>query len=475
MVFSSSLFILYFLPAFLIWYHITPKEERNYVVLIASILFYSWGAPMFVFAVLGSTFANFHLVRYMDKSAKTKNKKLLLYASIGLNLSLLLYFKYANFFVDNFNTFISNFGYENVRWTAIALPIGISFFTFQSLTYTIDVFRGVSKPLKKASDYILYILLFPQMIAGPIVRFNTIANQILDRSEYDTINYKLSGAIRFSIGLGKKVLIANVMGQYADEIFAMGTGELDTGLAWLGVVCYSFQIYFDFSGYSDMAIGIGKILGFTFPENFNCPYISRNITEFWRRWHITLGTWMRDYLYIPLGGNKVSSKRRLYFNLWIVFIISGLWHGSAWTFVIWGVYHGLFLILDRLFLIKFFDKIGKWPSILINYIIVLFSWVVFRSEDFDSALQYSQKMLSFDFNAHLLFYNREVWGVLFIAFFFSFFPAFSFGQKLVNNVFNKDYNLRQYIVLSFASIILLILSISSITTSGFNPFIYFRF
>jgi len=313
------------------------------------------------------------------------------------------------------------------------------------------------------------------MIAGPIVRFNTIANQILDRSEYDTINYKLSGAIRFSIGLGKKVLIANVMGQYADEIFAMGTGELDTGLAWLGVVCYSFQIYFDFSGYSDMAIGIGKILGFTFPENFNCPYISRNITEFWRRWHITLGTWMRDYLYIPLGGNKVSSKRRLYFNLWIVFIISGLWHGSAWTFVIWGVYHGLFLILDRLFLIKFFDKIGKWPSILINYIIVLFSWVVFRSEDFDSALQYSQKMLSFDFNAHLLFYNREVWGVLFIAFFFSFFPAFSFGQKLVNNVFNKDYNLRQYIVLSFASIILLILSISSITTSGFNPFIYFRF
>ncbi|MEA3443738.1 MAG: MBOAT family O-acyltransferase, partial [Bacteroidota bacterium] len=329
MIFSSSLFLLYFLPVFLLLYYIVPRSFKNYVVLLASVLFYSWGAPKFIFIALGAIIVNFYLVRFMNNANKVARRKTFLSLSLFLNVGLLLYFKYANFFVDNVNLLLSNMGAVTLSWTKIALPIGISFFIFQSITYTVDVYRKVSPPLKKPGDYVLYILLFPQLIAGPIVRFNTIATQITNRVKYETVDNVLSGFIRFSIGLGKKVLLANVMGKYADQIFSMELSSLDAGLAWIGVVCYGFQIYWDFSGYSDMAIGIGRMIGFSFPENFNVPYISKNITEFWRRWHITLGAWMRDYLYIPLGGNRVKTKFRMFFNLWIVFLISGFWHGAA--------------------------------------------------------------------------------------------------------------------------------------------------
>jgi len=264
--------------------------------------------------------------------------------------------------VDNLNGILESLGMTAVHWTKVVLPIGISFFSFQKLTYSVDVYRKVHGPLNRVTDYAMYILMFPQLIAGPIVRFNEIADQIEDRRNNETAENRLTGFFRFIIGLAKKVLVANVLGEQVDMIFAMDAAEITMGLSWIGIVAYAFQIYFDFSGYSDMAIGIGRMIGFDFPENFNNPYVSQSISEFWRRWHMTLGNFMKNYLYIPLGGNRVSTNK-MYFNLWVVFLISGLWHGAAWTFVIWGAFHGLFLILDRLFLLKVYKKIGKVPSI----------------------------------------------------------------------------------------------------------------
>jgi alginate O-acetyltransferase complex protein AlgI len=282
-----------------------------------------------------------------------KRRKFFLTLSLIFNLGLLIYFKYANFFVENLDSILNSFGLKSVVWTKIALPIGISFFTFQKITYTVDVFRKVHAPLKKVWDYAFYILMFPHLIAGPIVRFNLIADQIEDREYNETTDNRLTGFFRFTVGLAKKVLIANVLGEQVDKIFALSGGDLTSSLAWIGIVAYTFQIYYDFSGYSDMAIGLARMIGFDFPENFNNPYISQSITEFWRRWHMTLGRFMKDYLYIPLGGNKVSTVR-LYFNLWVVFLLSGLWHGAAWNFVLWGAYQGIFLVADP-------NRMGLFP------------------------------------------------------------------------------------------------------------------
>lgn len=394
MIFSSSFFLLFFLPVFLLLYHLVNKKFKNLVILVASIFFYSWGAPKFVFVILGSTILDFYIVQKLYRTEKLNIRKLLLFSSVFINLGLLLYFKYSNFFIDNVNTVLAAFGEKNIKWTAVALPIGISFYTFQTLTYSIDVYRKVHAPLKKVTDYLLYIMSFPQMIAGPIVRFNLVADQITNRVE--TVDDKLIGFYRFCIGLAKKVLLANVLGEQADLIMGGDLASLNFSTAWLGILCYTFQIYFDFSGYSDMAIGLGRIMGFKFPENFNSPYTSGSITEFWRRWHITLGTFMRDYLYIPLGGSRVSSKARLFFNLWIVFLLSGLWHGASWNFVIWGAYHGLFLIFDRLFLMKFYDKIGRFPSMIITFFIVMIGWVVFRLEDIASINIYLNKLFDLE-------------------------------------------------------------------------------
>ncbi len=333
MVFSSSLFLVYFLPIFILVYTFINNRFKNLFILLASIIFYMWGAPKFIFILLGSTIIDFYIVKHLFLANTIKRKKLFLYLSLAMNLGLLAYFKYANFFVDNVSFVLQSMGFSAIEWVKVALPIGISFYTFQTLTYSIDVYRGIHKPLDKLTDYLLYIMSFPQMIAGPIVKFNLIADQITNRKE--TIDDKLQGIIRFAIGLAKKVLIANVMGQQADLIMNQNPEEITTIASWVGIIAYTFQIYFDFSGYSDMAIGLGRIMGFSFPENFNNPYNSRSITDFWRRWHMTLGQWMKDYLYIPLGGSKVKSKSRLFFNLWFVFLVSGLWHGSSWNFVLW--------------------------------------------------------------------------------------------------------------------------------------------
>jgi alginate O-acetyltransferase complex protein AlgI len=409
--------------------------------------------------------------------SQTKNqlqRRLMLTLSVSVNIGLLFYFKYSNFFIENVNSVLSVFGDGNIHWTKLVLPIGISFYTFETITYVVDVYRRVHKPLHNFWDYQLYIILFPKLIAGPIIRYHDLADQITDRTQNDNIDNRLTGFYRFVIGLAKKVLIANHMGLQADTIFAMNYDGLDTFTAWIGILAYTFQIYFDFSGYSDMAIGLAKMIGFKFPENFNNPYISQSISEFWRRWHISLGAWMRNYLYIPLGGNKVATKRRLYFNLWFVFLASGLWHGASWSFVIWGAYHGVFLVLERVFLNKVYLRIGKLPSTIITFFVVVIGWVFFRIEHLPNALTYLTRMFSFDFKTGLL-PDPEFIAFFVIAVFFAFFAWFRKGQIIQEAIYFGDYSNSRHLIVSAATLVLFVFALSSITAFGFNPFIYFRF
>lgn len=362
----------------MIVYFLTGKKYRNYVALLASIVFYGFGSPKFLVTLLAAIIIDFFIVREIDRSEAPKRRKLFLVFSIILNLGLLAYFKYANFFIDNINALLSAFGGNPIKWTRVILPIGISFFTFQKLSYSVDVYRKTSVPLKSIFDYALFIMLFPQLIAGPIVRYCEISEQIRQR------DYRwsecLHGFYRFVIGLCKKILIADVLGTQVDLWLGGDIASMGFTTAWITVLAYSLQLYFDFSGYSDMAIGLGRIMGFKFPENFDNPYNSASINEFWRRWHQTLGVFMRNYLYIPLGGNRVS-KSRTYFNLWVVFLLSGLWHGANWNFVIWGVYHGLFIVSERLFLNRFYERIGRIPSVILTFFIVVVGWAIFGVMD----------------------------------------------------------------------------------------------
>ncbi len=425
---------------------------------------------MFIFVLLISLFFDYYLVKVIDTS-ETKWRKRALVISVILNIGLLCYFKYANFFIENINALLTNCGIKNIDWTAIALPIGISFITFHKLTYAIDAYRKVHKPLDKFTDYVLYIIMFPHQIAGPIVRFNEIADQILNRDNQYTIDNRLAGMFRFVIGLSKKVLLANPLGNTANAVFAMQITDMTVPTAWIGILAYTFQIYFDFSGYSDMAIGLAKMMGFTFPENFNFPYISQNITEFWRRWHITLGRFMKDYLYIPLGGNKVS-KSRLLLNLWIVFLISGLWHGAAWTFIIWGAYHGLLLIIDRLFFIKLTSNLFKPIKIIITFILVIIGWVFFRAISFNFAIEYIGKLFSCSANSFTQpVFDTRFYSMLIVASVISFYPMFHLSFKTIETNWRKTILITRGVVL----LSLLIICISDINGSGFNPFIYFRF
>jgi alginate O-acetyltransferase complex protein AlgI len=473
MTFSSITFILYFLPAFLIAYYFSPKKFKNIVLLLSSIFFYSWGAPKFIFVILLTTFIDFHLVKYMHYFIGSK-KKILLFTSIGINLGLLFYFKYCNFFIDNLNAVLGVMGDGHISWAKLALPIGISFYTFESITYSVDVYRGILKPLKRFWDYQLYIIFFPKLIAGPIVRYQDIAAQIRDRSSTETMDNFLSGFYRFCIGLSKKVLIANVVGLQADQIINGNTNSLTCPSAWIGILAYTFQIYFDFSGYSDMAIGISKMVGFKIPENFNSPYTSKSISEFWRRWHISLGKWMKDYLYIPLGGNKSAKKWLVYRNLWVVFLLSGLWHGASWSFIIWGAYHGLFIILERGALGRLYARLGKYLPTGITFVIIAIGWVFFRIEDASKAFRYLSKMFDFS-DMTSPDYNLHFWFTFVVAIFFSFFSFPEKGNKYQSRFYSTKTKLTHHISMTILTIVLFIACISSITSSGFNPFIYFRF
>jgi alginate O-acetyltransferase complex protein AlgI len=472
MVFSSITFLLYFLPFFLWVYLMVPKSWKNGVALVFSVVFYAWGAPQFVFILLASTIIDFYLVRHMHRQKSQKAKKTFLTLSILLNIGLLAYFKYANFFVDNLSSLFQELGMSSLAWVEIALPIGISFYTFQTLTYSIDIYRGQDKPLEKVTDYLLYIMLFPQMIAGPIVRFSSIASQLRSRTQTNT--QFVQGLYRFSLGLGKKVLIANPMGSLANGIIDGGISDLSSPHAWLGILAYTFQIYFDFSGYSDMAIGLGKIMGFSFPENFNNPYVSKSITEFWRRWHITLGAWMRDYLYIPLGGNKRGVFRN-YANLWLVFLVSGLWHGAAWNFVAWGAFHGIFLVFDKLFLLKFLNRIPKLIAISFTFMISMLGWVIFRIEDFNSALDYYSILFTGSWDFSQIAISSQQATVLSFAILFSFITLFKFGSRFEFHSLSESSSIKQNTLKFVTTLCLLAVSLAWLTTSSFNPFIYFRF
>ena len=481
MVFSSTLFLFYFLPVFLGVYWLAPTRFRNAVALLASLLFYAWGGLNLLGLFLASVAVNFLLIRAMAAAPARGGQRFFLVVSIVLNVGLLFYFKYANFFLDNANALGGYFGAGPLAWQRIVLPIGISFFTFEKLTYTIDVYRGVNKPLRSFWDFLLYIMLFPKLIAGPIVRFHEIAGQLSaqGRRAFDTPDEKLAGLFRFVVGLAKKVLLANVLGEQADRLFQMAPATLPTALAWLGALAYSLQIYFDFSGYSDMAIGLGRLMGFQFPENFNSPYAARSITEFWQRWHITLGRWMRDYLYIPLGGNRVAPSR-LYLNLGTVFILSGFWHGAAWTFVAWGAYHGLWLVLDRLFLLRLGRRLGAL-SILPTFLITVVGWVLFRADTLAGAGGYLLRLGGLGAGPATapidwVPFTLEFWGALGASLFFSFMNAVPGLERRALALYHTQTpGLGRALVQWASALVLGLLSAGSITGASFNPFIYFRF
>ena len=485
MIFSSSLFLLYFLPVFLIIYYLIAKKFKNGWILIASLLFYAWGAPKFVFFLAASVLVDYFLIQQLS-SSEGGRRKLFFWISVALNLALLLYFKYMNFFVDQFDVILSWFHSKPGDWTKIILPVGISFITFQKLAYTFDVKKKAVQPFNKIQDYALYIFMFPQLLSGPIVRPGQIADQIRDRSAHETIDERLAGFYRFIIGLAKKVLIADVLASVVNPIFAMDPNELSTSLAWIGAIAYTFQIYFDFSGYTDMAIGLAKMVGFHLPENFNNPYISKSITEFWRRWHITLSSWFRDYLFLPLA---YSTSRKMpkehYLGLRadkviyliatsVTFLLCGFWHGAAWTFILWGVYQGLFLILDRLFLLKLLKKTGAIPQIVINFFVIVIGWVLFRSEKIDDFYFYLRRMFAFVSKENDLWLNPKFWTMLVIAIIFSFIGGFKKVEKIQDKFYHSPGN-RTIIIMSIVAIFLFILCEAAITSSGFSPFIYFRF
>ena len=485
MVFNTSLFLLYFLPALLIIYFMIDKKFRNLLILVASLFFYAWGAPVFVFWITASVLADFMILRMLVREEGSM-RRLLFWLSVVLNLGLLLYFKYMNFFVDQTDIILGWFGSKPLKWVQILMPLGISFITFQKLAYTFDVSRKNSEPFRKLQDYALYIFMFPQILSGPIVRPGQIASQITDRSSQETLDDRLVGFYRLFIGLAKKVLIADVLALQVNQIFALSPLHLSSSLAWIGAIAYTFQIYFDFSGYSDMAIGLARILGFRLPENFNNPYISKSITEFWKRWHITLSLWFRDYVFLRIAyplSRKFKKEKYAGIRMdkivyliatSITFLLVGFWHGAAWTFILWGAYQGVFLIFDRLFLLKLFKKIGKIPSQVITFFTLMIGWVLFRSNDLDYFHFYLRRMFSFVHAENEVWLNPKFWTMLVIALLFSFWGGFKKIETWQEKIYGKPGN-AYLISLSILGILLFILSEATITSIGFSPFIYFRF
>ena len=479
MVFSSLLFLFQFLPVFLAIYYLSPNRYRNLIALGASVWFYSWGAPRFIFLLLASSLADFIIAPYLCPAGDgtvNKGRRRWLTAGLIINLGVLFYFKYANFFVEEMTPLLTSLGMTGLHWTDIALPIGISFFTFQKISYLMDVYRGTSKPARSFTTYFLYVSLFPQLIAGPIIRYHDVARQLTDRQH--TSFRMLSGIWRFCLGLAKKVLIANALGEIADHAFALDKGIPDPGFAWLGILCYTFQIYFDFSGYSDMAIGLGRMLGFEYLENFNAPYIARNFTDFWKRWHISLSNWMREYLYFPLGGNRHGPVRTT-LNLWLVFLLSGIWHGASWNFLVWGSFHGFFLSLDKLgnrMGIKRFPTLIAVPA---TFVLVMLGWVFFRAETLAQALSFLGALAGRSGTATPVpipaFIDSYHLSVLAAAVFFSFIPLV-FPSDLCRRIEGMDNKPWWHTGAQFScSIFLFILSACTLASGGFNPFIYFRF
>ena len=480
MLFSSAIFLFLYLPFFLIAYYLTPKRWQNALLFFASLLFYAWGEGPVVLVLLTSAFINFMAGRLVEKG----QRKAGLCLSLAGSLSLLFYYKYTNFLVDSARGFAQAFMFpvsENLTLAQIALPIGISFYTFQGISYTLDIYWGRIRANRSFLDFGTYVAMFPHQIAGPIVRYADIAPELADRSV--TLEKFGVGAERFIIRLAKKVLLANTFAQVADTIFNAPPDSYPAATAWLGIVAYSLQIYFDFSGYSDMAIGLGKMVGFDFKENFNYPYIARSIQDFWRRWHISLSSWFRDYVYIPLGGNRGSSLRT-YRNLLIVFFVTGLWHGASLNFIIWGLYHGLFLLVERAGLAKRLDRLPAIVGHGYALLVVLIGWVFFRAADLVSAVAYLQKMVGLvptnDTAAYPLSYfmNAELVGSLLLGFMLAT-PVYHQFQTVWRRWLTRStigpVQLTLEAIYTLGLVGLFVMAVSYLAADTYNPFIYFRF
>ena len=470
MVFSSLVFLFVFLPLTLLLYFSVPRRLRNTILLIVSLIFYAWGEPIYIILMLFSTVTDFvHGLLVERYRNQPKQAKLVVLSSITINLGLLVFFKYSTFLLTNINLLF----HTNFYIPQMSLPIGISFYTFQTMSYTIDVFRQEAKAKKNMIDLGAYVTMFPQLIAGPIVRYQTIANQLDHRVESEDLFAK--GIWRFTIGLGKKVLLANNIGLLWNQIQLTEMSDLSIVMAWLGLVAFGFQIYFDFSGYSDMAIGLGYLFGFELLENFNYPYISQSITEFWRRWHISLGSWFRDYVYIPLGGNR-KGKKRMYLNLFIVWMLTGLWHGASWNFVLWGLYFGILIIIEKAFLLFWLSRAPRWMRHVYTIILLLIGWGLFAFEDFHQLINYFTVLFGLRnatwVNQETLYYlSQNI--ILFVLLTIASTPMIRLiGQKLFNSPYGSV--IKAFIV-PMICLLILIASTAYLVDSSYNPFLYFRF
>lgn len=465
MLFSSLTFLFVFLPIVFILYWLAPKTMKNIVLLLSSFFFYAWGEPKYLSIMLLVILINYLGGLLIDRY---KNKLLLSFI-IGTNLLVLGYFKYFNFLIENLNLLFKS----EIDFIHVVMPIGISFYIFQALSYVVDLYRGEVMLQKNLLKLALYISLFPQLVAGPIVKYRDVSAQIEER--VIDWNQVTIGVRRFIVGLSKKVLIANTMGALADKIFTCNPYELDSLISWLGAIAYTFQIFFDFSGYSDMAIGLGLIFGFKFKENFNYPYISKSITEFWRRWHISLSTWFKEYVYIPLGGNRKGSKRT-YLNIFIVFLLTGLWHGASWNFIVWGIWHGIFNIVEKAtnLYVESESKVKEFLKHVYTLLVVIIGWVMFRADNGLYALRFTKNMFgllnrkSSIFEFDYFVGNLEI-VTLIIALLLSTPIVDYINKKVVIPERGKN------LVVNFFLIFLLLVNTAFLTSSTYNPFIYFRF
>ena len=466
MLFSSVPFLYYFLPATLLLYLVAPRRLKNAVLLLMSLVFYAWGEPRYIAVMLASVALGYVFGLLIDRFRGKRAAKVFLALSVASSLAFLVYFKYADFFITNWNA-VTGFA---VPLLEIALPIGISFYTFQILSYTVDVYRGEVSAQKNPIDLAAYITLFPQLIAGPIVRYSDVDRQLGERTH--TLDKTALGIRRFVLGLAKKILIADALAAFCSDFAA--SGEKSVLFFWLYAVAFSLQIYFDFSGYSDMAIGLGRIFGFDFPENFNYPFISGSITEFWRRWHISLGSWFRDYVYIPLGGNRVSKARGL-FNIFVVWMLTGFWHGASWNFIFWGLFFAVWLLAEKLWLLPYLKKAKVWNHLYV-LILVLFSFVLFASEDMETLLFNVKGMIGLGsvpaVTAATLYYLRS-YAVVFAIALVGSTPLVkrALGAIMDRRFGERAVNVSEPIILT----VLLLVMTGYLVDGSFSPFLYFRF
>ena len=465
MVFSSFIFLFMFLPVVLALYYITPRRFRNLTLLIVDLVFYSWGEPMLVLLMLVSILINYFSAILIGINREKKAlARTIFVISVILNLGLLGFFKYIGFIGETLNLVMP---FLNVPIIQVSLPIGISFYTFQTMSYTIDVYRNTVKVQKNIIAFGTYVSLFPQLIAGPIVRYADVAEQLVNRRE--SLQQFTDGVKIFLVGLSKKVLLANQMGVLWDSVRRSGDSAGALG-AWIGIIAYTFQIYFDFSGYSDMAIGLGKMFGFEFMKNFDYPYISRSITEFWRRWHISLGTWFREYVYIPLGGNRKGLGRQI-INMSVVWFLTGLWHGASWNFILWGVYFGIILIIEKTFMLKLLKKAPAFVGHIYSLLLIVLGWVLFYFEDMAEMVGFLGRM----FGSSGFMMSGSIVSTV-ISYIPLLIAAALVSTPLFTFIYHKIKSKPVLCVLDNAGCILaLLLCVSALASSSYNPFLYFKF